>query len=283
MTHEAWIDFKPTLTAFGCDKSEWLRLRLTIMSGPIRLVGQNALDPESEPVDIPAKHLAEGIFELPGTLVVPGTPEIKYINVRSSQSDPEMVPEKLRVSQARETHRRGVYYFNEPRWPLHRALAWIAFGRPEALTLNLNELLLDRWAALRGYGDAAGLVIGNPADALLTALKAGELKAIDANHKELPAEFWDERSTDPRTWPEVRFRREDMLRLWPSGPDLRALLVTAIKDKGAMLTQAEAWKIGRDARANRTRDEVIELLKSLGGSDKPGPKGPRKNRAAPSA
>ena len=49
-----------------------------------------------------------------------------------------------------------------------------------------------------------------------------------------------------------------------------------------MLTQAEARKIARDARVNTTRDEVIELLKSLGGSDKPGPRGPRKNRAAPS-
>jgi hypothetical protein len=69
--------------------------------------------------------------------------------------------------------------------------------------------------ALRDSGDADGLVSKNPAHELLKALKAGELKAIDASHKELPAEFWDEPSSDPRTWPKVRFRREDMLRRWP--------------------------------------------------------------------
>ena len=64
---------------------------------------------------------------------------------------------------------------------------------------------------------------------------------------------------------------------------MRVILEAAIKDKGAMLTQAEARKIARDARVITTRDKVIETLKSLGGSDKPGPTGPRKNRAAPSA
>jgi hypothetical protein len=62
--------------------------------------------------------------------------------------------------------------------------------------------------------------------------------------------------------------------------DGRALLKKGIEDKGAMLTQYEGWKIARDARAIETRDKVNELLKSLGGSDKPGPKGPRKKRAA---
>jgi hypothetical protein len=281
MTNDKSIKFETALTAFKSDGFEWVRLQLAIIAGPIRLKGQNAQDPQSEPVEIPAKHLAEGTFELPGTLVVPGTPEIKYINVR--RSDTEIVPEKLRASQAAEAHRRGVYYFNEPRWPLHQALEWIAFRRPEARALNLDEFVLDRCAALRGYGDAAGLVIGNPVDALLTALKAGKLKAIDANHKKLPAEFWDGRSSDPRTWPEVRFRRKDMRRLWPSGPDLRALLVTAIKDKGSILTQVEAWNIAQNAGSNKRRDQVIKLLKSLGGSEKPGPKGPRKNRPALSA
>jgi hypothetical protein len=74
-----------------------------------------------------------------------------------------------------------------------------------------------------------------------------------------------------------------MLRLWRSWPNLRALLEKGIEDKGAMLTQAKAWKIARDAGANATRGEVIDMLKSLGGSDKPGPKGPRKKRAARSA
>jgi hypothetical protein len=219
MTNDEWIDFEAALTAFGRDGFEWRRLRWAIMAGLIRVGGQKAQDPQSEPVDISAEHLARGTFEPPDTLIVPGTPEtfepIIYINVRFSQSDIKKTIEARHAYNAGETHRRDVYYFNEPRWPLHRALEWIAFQRPEARALNLDEFVLDRWAALRGYGDAAGLVIGNPADALLTALKAGELKAIDANLNELPAEFWDERSSDPRTWPKVRFRREDMLQLWP--------------------------------------------------------------------
>jgi hypothetical protein len=282
MTNDEWINFRSALTEFGCDGFEWMRLRWAIMAGPIRLKGQNAQDRQSEPVEIPTKHLEEGAFEPPDTLIVPGTPEIKYINVRFSQPDIKKILEARHAYNAGETRRRGEHYFSQLRWPLHQALAWIAFRRPEALTLNLNELLLERWEALRGYGNAAGLFTGNPVDALLTALRANQLKAIDAN-EELPAEFWDELSSDPRTWPEVRFRREVLLRLWPSGPDLRVILEAAIKDKGAMLTQAEARKIARDARVITTRDKVIETLKSLGGSDKPGPTGPRKNRAAPSA
>jgi hypothetical protein len=219
MTNDEWIDFEAASKAFGCDKFKGRRLRWAIMAGPIRVRGQKAQDPQSEPVDIPAEHLAEGTFEPPDTLIVPGTPEtfapITYINVRFSRSDIKKIVEARQASNAGQTHRLGVYYFNEPRWPLHRALAWIAFRRPEALTLNLNELLLERWEALRGYENAAGLVTENPADELLRALRANQLKAIDANHRELPAEFWDEVSSDPRTWPEVRFRREDMRRLWP--------------------------------------------------------------------
>jgi hypothetical protein len=215
MTKDEWMDLKTALTAFGRDGVEWRRLRWAIMAGPIRVKGQKAQDPQSEAVDIPAEHLADGTFELPDTVIVPGTPPIKYIKVRFSQPAIGKFLEKRRASQAAEAHQRGVYYYDEPRWPLHRALEWIAFRRPEARALNLDEFVLDRCAALRGYGDAAGLVIGNPADELLKALKAGELKAIDANLNELPAEFWDERSSDPRTWPEVRFRREDMRRPWP--------------------------------------------------------------------
>jgi hypothetical protein len=286
-TDDKWINPEAALTAFGLDGFEWLRLRWAIMAGPIRVSGQKAQDPQSEPIEIPPEHLTKGTLELPDTLIVPATPgtlaPIIYINVRFSQPDIEKILQERRASQAGETHRRGEYYFNQLRWPLHRALAWIAFRSPEALTLTFNELVLDRWATLRGYGNAAGLVSGNPADQLLEALKADKLQAIDANGNNLRAEVWDERSSDPRTWPKVRLRRDDMRQLWRSGPDLRAFLKKGIEDQGAMLTQAEAWKIARDAGANATRDEVIETLKSLGGSDKPGPKGPRKKHAARSA
>jgi hypothetical protein len=79
-------------------------------------------------------------------------------------------------------------------------------------------------------------------------LKAGQLEAIDEKHHVLPAAFWGERSSDPPTWSTVRFRREDVLRLWPSGPDLWAILERAIKDKGMMLTGTEAVEFARGPR-----------------------------------
>ena len=74
--------------------------------------------------------------------------------------------------------------------------------------------------------DGRALVIKNPAAELLTTLKEGKLAAIRSDHKELPPEFWDDRSTDLRTWPKVRFRRDDILRLWPG-------IETLAKDEGS--------------------------------------------------
>jgi hypothetical protein len=81
--------------------------------------------------------------------------------------------------------------------------------------LRSEELRSPRARAVLYKEDTSGLVSKNPAHELLTALKAGELKAIGPDHKELPPEFWDDKSVDLRTWREVRFRREDMLREWP--------------------------------------------------------------------
>jgi hypothetical protein len=63
------------------------------------------------------------------------------------------------------------------------------------------------------------------------------------------------------------------------GPDLKSVLRKALQDNRS-LTQTEAEKIGRSIA---TREEIRSSWKTLGGSSKPGPKGPRKNRAAPSA
>jgi hypothetical protein len=93
-------------------------------------------------------------------------------------------------------------------------------------TLTPEELRGRRWQALMYKGEADGLASVNPAYELLTALKAAKLRAIGPDHNELPPEFWDDQSFDPETWPNVRFRREDMLRLWP---DVETLRSTAAK------------------------------------------------------
>lgn len=109
---------------------------------------------------------------------------------------------------------RAKSYFDDFRWPLRHALNWIACRKIEALTLTPEELRSLRLQA--SYkGDADGLASANPAFELLTALKAGKLRAIGPDHNELPPEFWDAQFFDPETWPTVRYRRDDMLHLWP--------------------------------------------------------------------
>jgi hypothetical protein len=106
-------------------------------------------------------------------------------------------------------------YFDEPRWPLRHALNWIACRKIEALLLMPEELRSLRGRAVL-YGADTSLVSKNPARELLTALKADKLRAIGPDHKELPPEFWDDKHVEVSIWPEVRFRRDDMTRVWPA-------------------------------------------------------------------
>ena len=84
----------------------------------------------------------------------------------------------------------------------------------------------------------------------------------------------------------VLVSREDVQREFPyaepSAPDLKAILSEAIR-REPNLGQREAFKIARDAGAKEPRKKILDLLKTLGGSRKPGPKGPRKNCATPPA
>ena len=85
----------------------------------------------------------------------------------------------------------------------------------------------------------------------------------------------------------VLVSREDVQREFPSAPapsapDLKAILSEAIRMK-PNLGQREAVEIARDAGAKEPREKIRDLLKTLGGSRKRGPKGPRKNCATPPA
>ena len=87
----------------------------------------------------------------------------------------------------------------------------------------------------------------------------------------------------------VRVEREAVLRVFPAewsetavAADLKSILREALRDN-PNLTQTEAEKIARDRGAIETREKIRDVLKNLGGSTKPGPRGPRKNRAGPAA
>jgi hypothetical protein len=81
---------------------------------------------------------------------------------------------------------------------------------------DLDEIRSMRncWAIARD-GVATPLVSKNPAAELVDALRAGKIKSIGPDHRELPAAAWDTvLSHDFRTWPTVRFPREEMLKLF---------------------------------------------------------------------
>ncbi|MGO9418988.1 hypothetical protein [Roseiarcus sp.] len=65
-------------------------------------------------------------------------------------------------------------------------------------------------------------------------------------------------------------------------PTLEAVVRDLLQDN-PNLTQVEAVKIARERGVIEPREKIRAMLKSLGGSSTPGPKGPRKNRAEPSA
>ena len=67
-----------------------------------------------------------------------------------------------------------------------------------------------------------------------------------------------------------------------AAPDLESVL-RELRHENPNLTQTAAEKMARDRGAIEDRQEIRRMWKTLGGSSTPGPKGPRKNRAAPTA
>ncbi len=118
-------------------------------------------------------------------------------------------------------------WFDEPRWPLRYALNWITFRRVELLSISEDDARSLRFQAT--YHDDGVVIIKNPAAALRPALVTGAIKAIGADNKDMPCEAWDVYGYDLREWPNVRFRRDDVLRLWPGRCDAEAGADTPMK------------------------------------------------------
>ena len=66
-----------------------------------------------------------------------------------------------------------------------------------------------------------------------------------------------------------------------AAPDLESVLRDALRNPN--LTQTAAEKIARERGVFEKREKIRATFKRLGGSTKKGPRGPRKNRAAPAA
>ena len=115
-------------------------------------------------------------------------------------------------SRARTKRSRGevaTRHFGEPFWPVPRVLAWIAFRNPRMIETN--------WKAAIQYNTSPigqALEDRHPQSALLRALQDGSLPALrDGN--QLGREKWA--NATGRRWPDdLRFRREDVLALWPA-------------------------------------------------------------------
>ena len=65
----------------------------------------------------------------------------------------------------------------------------------------------------------------------------------------------------------------------PSDDDARALIRVAMAEREGFVGQEKGAEIVRKAFPNFQKKRAMELVRELTGNDKPGPKGPRKNRA----
>jgi hypothetical protein len=91
----------------------------------------------------------------------------------------------------------------------------------------------------------------------------------------------------------ARVERDAVLREFPEGPPLaqslsipatddaaRAVIRQALADSGGFLSQEKGAEIVRSKFPTFLKKRAMQLVKELTGNEKPGPKGPRKNRAA---
>jgi hypothetical protein len=91
----------------------------------------------------------------------------------------------------------------------------------------------------------------------------------------------------------ARVEREAVLREFPEGPPLaqslsipatddaaRAVIREALADSGGFVGQEKGAEIVRLKIPGFPKKRAMQLVKELTGNEKPGPKGPRKNRAA---
>jgi hypothetical protein len=111
--------------------------------------------------------------------------------------------EHIRTKAKAEAAKRD---YENPAWPISRVLRWVAWRDP--LKINKEWKHLVFYPAVDSQND-------DPPPTLLRALQEGALRAIDSG-QELQPESWFR--TALNALPDVDFRREDVLKLWPPLP-----------------------------------------------------------------
>jgi hypothetical protein len=132
------------------------------------------------------------------------------------QPRPAIAPEQRVVAEINVVKTLANSYFGEPWWPLDQALGWIAFREVRRPAITYDLIRGARFQTNMEYSKNGNpFIVNDPLAVLLRALRTGEVISVGPDHKDIPAAFWDGVNLDRRAWPEVRFRREDILHLWP--------------------------------------------------------------------
>jgi len=192
---------------------------------------------------------------------------------RKPTAQEERAADQRSAEQARAMAARD---FAEVFWPMEYALKWVAFQRPERMGESPLGAIL--------YGGQP-LAESDYKGAILRALQESRLQGV-RDSKPLAPEFWA--GMRPYALPgDVYLRRENMLNLWPplaaanpSDDDARALIRAAIAEGGGFIGQDEGAEFVRRTYPKFPKKRAMALVKELTGNEKPGPKGPRKDRAA---
>jgi len=145
-------------------------------------------------------------------------------------------------------------YFEEPRWSLSHVVAWIAFRNVDALTATYEDIRSVRFGAAMYGLNSATLIIKNPLAALWKALRGGKIAAISRDNSDIPQEYWDDVGMNWETWPNVRFRRDDVLALFPS-TEAPSATQTLSQPKPPLKTAPK----GNSVRTKKAEKMAVEL------------------------
>jgi hypothetical protein len=117
-----------------------------------------------------------------------------------------------------------------------------------------------------------------------------EIKMGPPHSRLIIAPYDDQSVSQDRTIVDAQFQRTEVITLFPelatqvafSDLDLKEF-IRNLMSRGENLSQKEVLIIARGHGFQQNRDKIIEEIKLLNPNQKPGPKGPRKNRAEMSA
>ncbi len=182
---------------------------------------------------------------------------------------------------------------------LPQALAWIIW-RDEARVSRLDEVRLSvmeviNAAVLEANGNEAKTKVAFAGrEDLFGKLRSGRLIAFGIKpgenlHEIIPSIDWEVVDSlhcfDDVGWDDVGrggvtlyknvlVEKADVLQFWPEGaPDLLEACRKALQQGHS--TQADAFKVIREAGVNCTREEFLAVWRTIAGPQKQGPKGPR--------